>query len=54
MMKDLNWLSLILALLNILSLYLTAKVEEKEMIKRFGLEYEKYMCTTKMFIPYVL
>jgi protein-S-isoprenylcysteine O-methyltransferase Ste14 len=54
MMKDLKWLSVILALINLLALYLTAKVEEKEMIKRFGQDYEEYMCTTKMFIPYVL
>jgi len=54
MMKDLKWLSFILAFVNLLALYLTAKVEEKEMIKRFGKDYADYMCTTKMFIPYIL
>jgi protein-S-isoprenylcysteine O-methyltransferase Ste14 len=54
MMKDLKWLSLILGIVNLLALYLTAKVEEKEMIKRFGKDYADYMCTTKMFIPYIL
>jgi protein-S-isoprenylcysteine O-methyltransferase Ste14 len=54
MMKDLNWLSLILAFVNLLALYLTAKVEEKEMIKRFDKDYEEYMSGTKMFIPYIL
>ena len=54
MMKDIKWLSLFLAIVNLLALYLTAKVEEREMIKRFGKDYEQYMSTTKMFIPYVL
>jgi protein-S-isoprenylcysteine O-methyltransferase Ste14 len=54
MMKDLKWLSLILAFVNLLALYLTAKVEEKEMIKRFDKDYEEYMSGTKMFIPYIL
>jgi protein-S-isoprenylcysteine O-methyltransferase Ste14 len=54
MMKDLNWLSIVLALVNMLALYLTARVEEKEMIKRFGKDYEAYMTGTKMFIPYTL
>ncbi|MCK4854394.1 MAG: isoprenylcysteine carboxylmethyltransferase family protein, partial [Bacteroidales bacterium] len=54
MMKDLNRLSLILALVNLLALYLTARVEEKEMIKRFGQDYVVYMNGTKMFIPFML
>ncbi|MEE9463447.1 MAG: isoprenylcysteine carboxylmethyltransferase family protein [Bacteroidales bacterium] len=54
MMKDLNRLSLILALVNLLALYLTARVEEKEMIKRFGQDYVEYMNGTKMFIPFML
>lgn len=54
MMKDLNWQSLITAFVNLLALYLTARVEEREMIKRFGKEYVSYMGRTKMFIPYIL
>lgn len=53
MMKDLNWLSVILALINLLALYLTARVEEREMMKKFGKDYEAYMSRTKMFIPYI-
>jgi protein-S-isoprenylcysteine O-methyltransferase Ste14 len=53
MMKALNWRSIILAIVNLLALYLTARLEEKEMIKRFGNDYESYMGRTKMFIPYV-
>ena len=54
MMKDLDRLSVILALVNLLALYFTAKVEEKEMIKRFEKDYEEYMTVTKMFIPFIL
>ncbi len=53
MMKDLQWLSIILSIVNLLAIYLTARVEEKEMIKRFGKEYVAYMSITKMFIPYI-
>jgi protein-S-isoprenylcysteine O-methyltransferase Ste14 len=53
MMKDLKWLGLILALVNLLVLYLTAIVEENEMTKRFGKDYEEYMTRTKRFIPFI-
>ncbi len=36
-----------------LSLFLTAKIEEKENCDFFGDEYESYIQRTKMFIPYV-
>lgn len=45
--------SLLVALCS-LFLFLTAKVEEKESINKFGEEYVSYMGTTKMFIPYIL
>jgi protein-S-isoprenylcysteine O-methyltransferase Ste14 len=54
MMKWPDWLGIALSLVNLLALYLTAKVEEKEMIKRFGKGYEDYMTRTKMFIPFLL
>lgn len=54
MMKDPECLSLLLALLNLVALFFTAKVEEAEMIKKFGKVYEEYMIATKMFIPCVL
>jgi protein-S-isoprenylcysteine O-methyltransferase Ste14 len=41
----------LLALVSLLALYATAKIEEKEMAARFGAQYEDYMKTTKMFIP---
>ena len=43
----------LIALITI-SLYFTSKVEEKEMIKRFGDEYKSYMSKTKRWIPFVL
>lgn len=33
--------------------YIQAKNEEKILIEQFGKEYEKYMSTSKMFIPYL-
>jgi protein-S-isoprenylcysteine O-methyltransferase Ste14 len=54
MMKDLGWRNIILSLINLLALLLTARVEEKEMLKRFGKDYEAYMSRTKIFIPYLL
>ena len=53
MMKDLKLPSIVLALVNLMALYVTARVEEKEMFKRFGTDYEKYMTRTKMFIPFI-
>lgn len=44
----------VLAVINSAALFLTAKIEEKEMIEKFGNEYLGYMKKTKMFIPYLL
>jgi protein-S-isoprenylcysteine O-methyltransferase Ste14 len=35
-------------------LVVTAKVEERENVRYFGLSYASYMRKTKMFIPFVL
>jgi protein-S-isoprenylcysteine O-methyltransferase Ste14 len=43
-----------LAAVNLVAVYVTARIEEKEMISRFGDEYRKYMQETKMFIPFLL
>ncbi|HNY15036.1 MAG TPA: isoprenylcysteine carboxylmethyltransferase family protein [Bacteroidales bacterium] len=45
---------LLLGAINLLAVYFTARMEEKEMIKKFGPEYIEYMHGTRMFIPYVL
>jgi len=54
MMKDPGIISLMLATLNLIAVYFTARFEEKEMVEKFGETYIKYMTETKMFIPYIL
>ncbi len=54
MFKDLGTLHLIAGSINIVALFITAKIEEKEMIARFGDQYAEYMKETKMFIPFLL
>jgi protein-S-isoprenylcysteine O-methyltransferase Ste14 len=34
-------------------LYATARVEEKDNMKKFGVEYQEYQRRTKMFIPFL-
>ncbi len=53
-MKDPGKLQLILGFVNLIAVYVTARIEEGEMIKRFGAEYRDYMKETKMFIPYII
>ncbi len=54
MMKDPGAPSIILGLINLIAVWLTAFIEEKEMIERFGEQYKEYMKETKMFIPFIL
>ncbi len=54
MLKDMDTARLIPGTVNIIALYITCRIEEKEMIERFGDDYAVYMKETKMFIPYVL
>jgi protein-S-isoprenylcysteine O-methyltransferase Ste14 len=44
----------ILGLINLIAVYLTALIEESEMIARFGDSYREYMKETRMFIPFVV
>jgi len=44
---------IVLVIVNTVALYLTALVEQGEMIKRFGDEYKEYMKKTRMFIPFI-
>ena len=53
MMKNPGLLQCILGSVNAIAIYLTAKVEEKEMHSRFGDKYLDYRKKTKMFIPYI-
>jgi len=54
MMKDPRLLQIILALVNFIAMYFTARIEEKEMIARFGPPYSEYIHKTKMFFPFIL
>lgn len=54
MFKDLGTLQLIAGAINIIALFITARIEEKEMIARFGDQYVEYMKETMMFIPFLL
>ena len=51
--KHPSFFATLLSILCSIFLILTAKVEEKEMLVRFGREYEIYMEKTWMFIPYL-
>lgn len=53
LLKDMEFIQILLTVIIFVSLVFTAKVEEKEMIKKFGSEYEDYIKKTKMFIPFV-
>jgi len=53
MLKDPDNLQLIAGAINIVAIYFTARIEEKEMIAKFGESYIQYMWETRMFIPYL-
>ena len=54
MLKHTGILQLCLGALNLIAIWLTARIEEKEMIDKFGHDYRAYMLETKMFIPFLL
>jgi protein-S-isoprenylcysteine O-methyltransferase Ste14 len=54
MIKDPGPAQIVFGFVNLVALYITARMEEKEMITRFGKEYQEYMKETKMFIPFIL
>lgn len=54
MFKQISVITVLLALLTVVFVFLTAKTEEKENIKFFGDSYVKYMKESKMFIPFIL
>jgi protein-S-isoprenylcysteine O-methyltransferase Ste14 len=53
-LKDPGKIQIILGFVNLVAVYFTARIEEHEMIEKFGDEYRIYMKETKMFIPYIL
>lgn len=54
MFKDPGIIQLILGTVNLIAIIITALIEEKEMIAKFGEEYRVYMKETKMFVPYIV
>lgn len=52
-LKHISSSAILFAVVNVIALYETAKVEEREMINKFGGEYLIYMKRTKMFIPFI-
>jgi protein-S-isoprenylcysteine O-methyltransferase Ste14 len=54
MMKDPSIPALALGTVNLVAVYFTSLIEEKEMEERFGPEYRQYIKETKMFIPFLL
>jgi protein-S-isoprenylcysteine O-methyltransferase Ste14 len=53
-LKDINLITITVILIITSALFITCKVEEKEMINRFGEEYKKYMEKTRMWIPWLI
>jgi protein-S-isoprenylcysteine O-methyltransferase Ste14 len=53
-LKDPGAFQIILGIVNLISLLVTALIEEAEMLSKFGDQYRVYMNETKMFIPFFL
>lgn len=53
-LKDPGPAQLALGIINLAAVWVTALIEENEMIAKFGIEYREYMKETKMFIPLIL
>jgi protein-S-isoprenylcysteine O-methyltransferase Ste14 len=51
-LKQPDLLSVIVVIAATICYFFTAKVEEEEMIEKFGEDYRAYMRRTKMFIPF--
>jgi protein-S-isoprenylcysteine O-methyltransferase Ste14 len=53
-LKDISLLAAAIVVFISIAVYITCKVEEKEMILKFGDSYRYYMTKTKMWIPKVI
>jgi protein-S-isoprenylcysteine O-methyltransferase Ste14 len=54
MLKNAELVQLVLGAINLIAIWITARIEESEMIAKFGDEYSQYIKETKMFIPYII
>lgn len=52
-LKRPSWLGGFLVLTTVIGVVLTARIEERHNLQRFGEEYQKYQEGTKRFIPYL-
>lgn len=52
-LKKTGTAQVVIFIIVLLALYLTARIEEGEMIKRFKKQYRDYMKKSKMFLPYI-
>jgi protein-S-isoprenylcysteine O-methyltransferase Ste14 len=53
-LKDPGITQIILGIVTLVSIFITAKIEEGEMTAKFGPEYREYMKQTKMFVPGII
>ncbi len=54
LLKRPTWLGFWLFILLVGFVYATARIEERENVRRFGEIYQEYMEHTKMFLPYLV
>ena len=54
MLKNPEKVQIALGIVNLIALWITARIEENEMIAKFGDEYREYMKDSKMFIPFLV
>lgn len=52
-LKHPSWTGLFLVITTVVGVILTARIEERHNLERFGEAYQKYMKRTKRFIPYL-
>jgi protein-S-isoprenylcysteine O-methyltransferase Ste14 len=53
MLKETDTIRIILGLVNMIAVYITSRIEEAEMLAKFGDSYRQYMSESRMFIPFV-
>ena len=53
-LKDPGPAQLVLGAINLIAVWFTSRIEEREMVEKFGDEYRIYMNETKMFIPFIV
>lgn len=54
MLKDPGKVQILLSIANLIAVFITARIEEGEMIAKFGSAYTQYMKESRMFIPYIV